>query len=90
MDLQKKYGQWGATVSNGLQTNATRITDDLAALVNERSQSVLARQKERLVGSGGQIARDAEALIQREPLTSDAARSLAMDAPPSDAHRFGI
>ena len=48
--------------------------DDLAALVAERSRSVLARQQERLVGSGGQIARDAEALMQREPLTSDAAR----------------
>ncbi|MBV6394518.1 MAG: Protein translocase subunit SecA [Anaerolineales bacterium] len=48
--------------------------DDLAALVNERSQAALERQRERLVGSGGQIARDAEALIQREPLTSDAAR----------------
>ncbi len=32
VELQKKYGQWGATVSNGLQTNATLINDDLAAL----------------------------------------------------------
>jgi uncharacterized protein len=33
--LQKKYGRWGATVSNGLQTNATLITDDMAALFAE-------------------------------------------------------
>lgn len=32
VDLQKKYGRWGATVSNGLQTNAILINDDLAAL----------------------------------------------------------
>lgn len=30
-DLQQKYGRRGSTVSNGLQTNATLVTDDLAA-----------------------------------------------------------
>jgi len=43
--------------------------DDLAASVTERSKAALERQRER-----GQIARDAEAFAQREPLTSDAAR----------------
>ena len=48
--------------------------DELVALVNERSVAVLTRQRERLVGAGGQIVRDAETLMQREPLTNDAAR----------------
>jgi preprotein translocase subunit SecA len=48
--------------------------DDLGALVAERSKAVLARQSDRLVGSGGQIARDADALIQREAPTNDGAR----------------
>jgi uncharacterized protein len=30
-DLQKKYGKRGAVVANGLQTNATLITDELAS-----------------------------------------------------------
>ncbi len=30
--LQKKFGRAGASVANGLQTNATLITDDMAAL----------------------------------------------------------
>ena len=32
IDLQKKYGNWGAVVSNGLQTNATLIRDEMAEL----------------------------------------------------------
>ena len=33
--LQKRYGRPGAQVANGLQTNGTRITDELAALFAE-------------------------------------------------------
>jgi len=31
VELQQKYGKRGSVVSNGLQTNATLITDELAA-----------------------------------------------------------
>jgi len=39
---------------------------DLTDTVVEKSQSVLERQHQRLVGEGGQIARDVEILLQRE------------------------
>ncbi len=35
VEFQTKYGRRGAIVSNGLQTNATRITDSLAALLSK-------------------------------------------------------
>jgi len=33
--LQKKFGNWGAVVANGLQTNATLITDEMAAFFSK-------------------------------------------------------
>ena len=35
VEFQKKYGRRGAVVSNGLQTNATLISDSLAALLSK-------------------------------------------------------
>ena len=48
--------------------------DELTAAVAERSASVLARQRERLAGKDGQIARDAEILLQRESLADDSSK----------------
>ena len=35
VDLQQKYGEKGAIISNGLQTNATLITDELAEIFSK-------------------------------------------------------
>ena len=69
--LENRLGE-----SLGISKNAAAELswDEFAAQVNQRSQSVLERQRERLVGPNGQVSRDAEALMQREPLTSDSAR----------------
>ncbi len=48
--------------------------EELTAAVAERSTSVLARQRERLAGPDGQIARDAALLLQRESLADDSSR----------------
>ena len=48
--------------------------EELTAAVAERSTSVLARQRERLAGANGQIARDAELLLQRESLADDSSK----------------
>jgi len=48
--------------------------EELTAAVAERSTSVLARQRQRLAGANGQIARDAELLLQRESLADDSSK----------------
>ena len=45
--------------------------DELTEAVAERSASVLARQRERLAGADGLIARDADLLLPRESLADD-------------------
>jgi preprotein translocase subunit SecA len=48
--------------------------DEIGAAVAERSASVMKRQRERLAGKEGQIARDTEILLQRESLADDSSR----------------
>jgi preprotein translocase subunit SecA len=48
--------------------------EELTAAVAEHSTAVLARQRERLAGPNGQIARDADMLLQRESLADDSSK----------------
>jgi preprotein translocase subunit SecA len=65
--------------------------NDLTEAVVEKSQSVLKRQHERLVGEGlgGQIARDVEILLQREN-TNDASGRLSLLLSLSQGVRSGF
>jgi preprotein translocase subunit SecA len=48
--------------------------DELSATVLDASEEIMRRQRERLVGENGQIRRDIEASLQREPADNDDAR----------------
>jgi len=48
--------------------------DELAATMLEASEEIMKKQRERLVGENGQIQRDLEASLQREPADNDDAK----------------
>lgn len=48
--------------------------DELSVTMLDASEEILRRQRERLVGENGQIRRDIEAFLQREPADNDDAR----------------
>ncbi len=48
--------------------------EDLAATILEASEEIMDRQRERLVGENGQILRDLDLFLQREPADNDDAK----------------
>jgi uncharacterized protein len=83
VELQSRYGRRGAVVANGLQTNATRITDELAAVfaryrflvgVSIDGPAELHDASRKAPGGGGSFERVMEgvALLQRHRVTFNA------------------
>ena len=48
--------------------------DELSGTILEKTEAIMANQRERLVGENGQIVRDLDASLQREPAEEDDAR----------------